>query len=310
MGLNQTVQIRPVVVTGATSGVGLASAAALAERGIPVIATGRSQERCAHAREVTATLPGAEFITYVAGDLATLRGMRQTIAAVCSYVRSSPYDGISALINNAVVFSSWYEVTEDGNELQLAVNHLAPFVLTLELMPLLRLAPHGRVVMLGSGSHHRGRLHWPDLHLRRGYRPLVAYQQSKLANLLFAAELNRRLGWASTVRAYVADPGLVNTDIGAKRTTWAAQRVWAWRRRKGRTPEVAAGTPVMLATATEIEPADALYWKDGKPCPTSRRARSASEARRLWQFTEATTGVLLSDSSPTIARRPPDQQPA
>jgi hypothetical protein len=112
---------------------------------------------------------------------------------VGSKLASDGINHIDVLINNAGTVSSWYVSTVDGFELQFAVNHLAPFRLTYELLPLLECSQEGTIIGVSSGSHYRTRIHWKDVLLRKHYNCLLAYKQSKLANVLFATELNRRL---------------------------------------------------------------------------------------------------------------------
>lgn len=137
--------------------------------------------------------------------------------------------------------------------MQWAVNHLAPFLLTMELLPLLDAAPGGRIITVSSGSHYNTRLNWQDIQLRRRYNPLRAYNQTKLANVLFTLEFNRRYASCSRMRAFAADPGLVNTEIGLKSNSFLARWVWDIRRRGGVTPEFAAQGLVVLATEPNIQ---------------------------------------------------------
>jgi len=126
---------------------------------------------------------------------------------------------------------------------------------------------------------------------RTGYNTLLAYKQSKLANVLFSAELNRRLGSRSAIRAYAADPGLVNTRIGLKGTGGIEKWVWEHRMSGGVSPEQGAATVVFLAADPSVEESDAVYWKDCQPAQPSRRARQPHEAARLWELSERLCGV-------------------
>ncbi|HZD56534.1 MAG TPA: SDR family NAD(P)-dependent oxidoreductase, partial [Anaerolineales bacterium] len=186
---------------------------------------------------------------------------------------------------------------EDGYELQFAVNHLAPFLLTLELLPLLKKAPHARVITVSSGSHRNTRMHWQDVMLRRGYNTLRAYKQSKLANVLFTFELNRRLGEDSSIRAYAADPGLVNTEIGSKGTSGLVRWIWEKRRAGGVNPEQGAETVVYLAASSSVGGSREVYWKDCRPVQASRYAQRAEEAARLWELSEHLCGVKEQSTS-------------
>jgi retinol dehydrogenase 12 len=282
---------KTIVVTGATAGIGRAAVAAFAARGAQVIGVGRSAARCAEAQQsIQAKTPGARLSFFVA-DLSSQRQITDLAHRIRESVESVGAGKIDALINNAGAVSSWYTTTEDGYELQFAINHLAPFRLTYELMPLLRRAPAARVITTSSGSHYRSKMHWPDVMHRRHYNCLLAYKQSKLANVLFTLELNRRLGDESGVRAYAADPGLVNTEIGLKGTSGIARWVWEKRRAQGASPEQGATTLIFLATDPSVEDTYAGYWKDCRPTQPSQFARRNEEAARLWELSERLCGI-------------------
>lgn len=175
--------------------------------------------------------------------------------------------------------------------MQWAVNHLAPFLLTHELLPLLQAAPAARVVSVSSGSHYNTKLNWPDIQLFRHYRPLQAYKQTKLANVLFSAEFNRRQGSNSQVRAFAADPGLVNTEIGLKSNSFIARWAWDLRRRGGVTPEKAAKGIHYLLTEPSIQKSGEVYWKNGHPKSPSAYALNPEAARQLWELSARMCGV-------------------
>ena len=293
---NRDLTEKIIVVTGATAGVGRAAVGAFAARGAHVIGVGRSAARCAEAQQaIQAELPDARLSFFVA-DLSSQRQIRDLACRIHQHVETAGAGTIDVLVNNAGAVSSWYTTTEDGYELQFALNHLAPFLLTHELMPLLRRAPAARVITVSSGSHYRTRLHWPDVMHRRHYNCLLAYKQSKLANVLFTLELNRRVGDESRVRAYAADPGLVNTAIGSKGTAGIARWVWEKRRAYGVSPEQGAATVIFLAADPVVEGAHAGYWKDGRPAQPSRFARRAEEAARLWALSERLCGITWNES--------------
>jgi NAD(P)-dependent dehydrogenase (short-subunit alcohol dehydrogenase family) len=274
------------LVTGATSGIGLATAEQLAQRGATVIGVGRSAERCA-AAEARLRSSGGQ-VRYLVADLSLQSEVRRLAAEVRSQVLN-----LDGLVNNAGTFT-WQRIeTAEGFEMQWAVNHLAPFALTLFLLPLLQAAPTARVVTVSSGSHYHTRLSWKDLQLRRGYNGLLAYKQTKLCNVLFTAELNRRLGPDSTVRAFAADPGLVFTDMGFKGTPWLVRMVWNWRRRGGIPPEESARGVVFLATEPSIQQATDIYWKHGVVKSPNPYALDPDAARRLWEISARMCGLDL-----------------
>jgi NAD(P)-dependent dehydrogenase (short-subunit alcohol dehydrogenase family) len=278
---------RTIAITGATSGIGFAAARQLAARGARVIGVGRNPERIEAARrEIQATHPHAQ-VEYVLADLSSLR---QTQAAGEAIARLAG-ERLDALINNAASIAYWYTPTEDGFETQLAVTHLSAFRLTHDLLPLLRVAPAGRVVTVASRSHRMGCMHWDDLMMRRRYNPLAAYAQSKLANVLFTLEFNRREAERSAVRAYAADPGLVRTEIGTKPTRSLITWVWRIRARGGQTPDQGARTVVFLAADPSVSGAAEPYWRDCRPVAPSQAAQNPADAARLWELSERLTGI-------------------
>lgn len=302
MNGNSDLTGKTMVITGATSGIGRAAMRALAARGAYVIGVGRSADRCREAEQaILAEFPHAR-VRFAIADLSSQRQVRALAAVIREYVNSDGGGKLDVLVNNAGTVSSWYTTTEDGYELQFAVNHLAPFLLTHELMPLLARAESARVITVSSGSHYGARIVWDDVMLRRRYGVLRAYKQSKVANVMFTAELNRRLGPTSRIRAYAADPGLVSTEIGLKGTSGLAN--WVWRRRmaRGVSPEQAAETIVYLAASPEVEGSAAVYWKDCRPKTPSCYARREEEAARLWALSERLCG--LEDAEQTSATAP------
>ncbi len=293
--MQSVVSTKTVVITGATSGIGLAAATEMASRGWRVLGVGRSAQRIQAARDVILSRhPGAR-LTFFNADLSSQRQVRELGEALRQFALENTRGKIDALINNAGAVANWYTATEDGYELQFAVNHLAPFLLTHLLLPLLKAASaaesEARVITVSSRAHRQGRIHWQDVMLRKRYNTLTAYQQSKLANVLFTCELNRRLGRDSHVRAYAADPGLVNTQIGLKGTSGIVRWVWDQRRRKGADPDQGAATVVFLASDPAVEGSTEVYWKDCRPVAPSRLAQSEPEAKRLWELSERLCGI-------------------
>ncbi|NLZ43941.1 MAG: SDR family NAD(P)-dependent oxidoreductase [Clostridia bacterium] len=282
---------KTAVITGATSGIGLAALKELAGLGFRVIGVGRDPKRCAEAEaSIRSEVPGAR-VDYLVADLASQRQVRDLAAAIRRLLATENGGCLDLLVNNAGTVSSWYVTTEDGYEMQFAVNHLAPFLLTRELLPLLKKAGSARVITTSSGSHYNTRINWRDVMYRRGYNCLLAYKQSKLANVLFTSEFNRRQGPGSGVRAYAVDPGLVNTEIGEKGTSGFVCWFWRIRRKRGVAPEIAARTIVHLAATPELEDPEAVYWKDCRPKRPSGYSQRKDAGRRLWELSERLTGT-------------------
>ena len=286
---------KTVVVTGATSGIGFATARELAQKGARVIGIGRSKTRCTEAEALIKTTVPAGVITFYQADLASQKQIRALAATITDQIKREGRGVLDALINNAGTFTSWFVTTGEGFELQFAVNHLAPFLLTHQLLPLLMAAPAGRIVSVSSGSHYGTIIHWKDPQLRRHYNGLWAYKQSKLANVMFIAELNSRLGTNSTLRAFAADPGLVNTEIGLKQTSGLAYWVWEKRKVKGHSPAAGAATSIFLVSDPAVQNTDAFYWKNCSPTPPSRYVKQTEARRRLWRLSEKMCGISYAD---------------
>ncbi len=271
------------LITGATSGIGLATAELLGRQGAALIGVGRSAERCRQAEaQLRRANPDAR-IGCLTADLRLQSEVTRLAGAAADLLAAWGCNRLDGLLNNAGTFTYWMALTADGIETQWAVNHLAGFLLTHHLLPLLAAAPSARVVTVSSDSHYAARLNWNDLQLRRRYNGLATYGNTKLANILFSLELNRRLGNGTRVRAFAADPGLVKTDIGLKGTPGVARWVWKLRRSGGVAPETAARGIAYLLADPAVDGAQDIYWKDGRPKRPSPRALDADSARRLWE---------------------------
>lgn len=286
-------QGKVVVITGATSGIGWQAALDFAQRGATVIGVGRSVERATWAEErIRAILPAAN-IHYVLADLASQAQVRGAAAAIRAYLQAEAREAIDVLINNAGTYAAKLTLTVDGIEQTFAVNHLAPFLFTHELLDLLSASGDGRVLTTSSGSHYRTWLNLRRIQHPRLFNGLWAYKTAKLCNVLFSAEFNR-VHADLPVRAFAVDPGLVNTEIGFKQTGWLSRAVWRLRRAKGTHPSAPVRTMLHLAQVEyQVQPGDELplYWKDSQPQTPSRAARSAKLARELWVLSCRLCGI-------------------
>jgi len=277
--------MKTVVITGATSGIGLAAAKALAASGARVIGVGRTKETCEKAKaDLMTAVPNADII-YVQGDLSSQTDVNAAADQIQSFL---PLDGcLNALINNAGGVRSGYTTTADGYELQFALNHLAGFLLTYRLWENLKKAK-GRVIFTGSNSHKKTRMHWSDVMYSKHYSCLMAYKQSKLCNMLLAKEINRRFE-DSGVKAYVVDPGLVNTSIGNKQTGGIVSAFWSVRRKHGDLPEYTAQTYVYLCN--QMPAPYWLYYHACKPANYDKRVDNEQDAQRLFELSEQLCGI-------------------
>jgi NAD(P)-dependent dehydrogenase (short-subunit alcohol dehydrogenase family) len=286
---------RTAIVTGANSGLGLATARELARAGAHVVMACRNLEKGEEARRaIAAAAPGAE-VELEQLDLSSLDSVRSFAATY-----SQGHDGLDLLINNAGVMATPRRRTADGFELQFGTNHLGHFALTGLLIEAIEGRPDGRVVTLSSNAHKFGRISFGNLGGERRYFRWSAYGQSKLANLLFALELDRRLRAAgSSVKSLAAHPGYAATNLqtaGPPGVDAAIMRVSnalvAQSEDMGALPELYAATVPGLEGGTYVGP-DGVGEHRGHPKPVSpnRAARDPETARRLWEVSEELTGV-------------------
>lgn len=284
-------QGKTYVITGATAGIGLATAEIMFQRGADIIGVGRSAERCRQAEARLRAINPQSQVNFIQADLSAQSAVRQLAKEIERVLDELSKPGLDGLANNAGTFTYWLTLTAEGLETQWAVNHLAPFLLTHLLLKRLQTAPQARVVTTSSGSHYAGKLNWNDPQLRRRYNGLRAYENTKLANVLFTHELNRRLGQPSRVRAFAADPGLVKTDIGFKGTPGLVNWVWKVRRSAGISAEEAARGVAFLLTEPEIQQSPASYWRHCCPLKPSRAALNEQDASRLWMLSAKMVGL-------------------
>ena len=284
------------VVTGANSGLGLATTRELARAGARVVMGCRDPGRAAAARErLLGELPEAhlEAAELDLADLASVRAFAQRYEA--------EHDRLDLLINNAGIMAVPRALTADGFESQLGTNHLGHFALTGLLLDRLRAAPRPRVVSVASVAHRVGRMRFDDLMGERRYGRWTAYGQSKLANLLFTFELERRAsaaGWA--LMALAAHPGYAATNLQTAGKTSIVDRVYApianrliaQSAEQGALPSLYAATAPDLPGGSYVGP-DGLFESRGHPRLTqaSAHAYNAQDAARLWAVSEQLTGV-------------------
>jgi NAD(P)-dependent dehydrogenase (short-subunit alcohol dehydrogenase family) len=302
MGENWTAEQMPsqagrtAIVTGANSGLGLAAARALAAAGAQVVLACRNAAKGEEAaKAIRARTPGASVIVEPL-DLASLDSVRDCAARLVSGCES-----IDLLINNAGVMApGGRRQTADGFELQIGTNHLGHFALTGLLLPRLQGRKGARVVTVSSTAHRFGRIRFDDLQAERRYNRWRAYGQSKLANILFARELDRRLRAAgSTVASLGAHPGYAATNLQSAAPPAFDRAVFAVTNRLfGQSPEMGALPELYAATRSHLDGGlfigpDGFEEQRGHPkvvSPTNR-GQDASTAARLWEVSEELTGV-------------------
>jgi NAD(P)-dependent dehydrogenase (short-subunit alcohol dehydrogenase family) len=286
---------RTAIVTGANSGLGLVCARELARAGASVVLACRSAERgTAAVQSISQAVPGAQL------ELASLDlGSLASVEAFAEHFRST-HDDFDLLLNNAGVMAPPRRLTADGFELQLGTNLLGHFALTGRLLSALEGRADARVVTLSSIAHRTGRIDFDDLQSERRYSRWRAYGQSKLADLLFALELDRRLRAAgSTVKSLAAHPGYAATNLQSAAVPTADRLVMvvtnallAQSADRGALPPLYAATEPGLEGGLYIGPDGPGEFR-GSPRPVSpnRAARDEAVAARLWAVSEELTGV-------------------
>jgi len=290
---------RTAVVTGGNGGIGLEAARMLARKGARIVLACRNPGKSkAAADSIGRDVPDAE-IEILALDLADLASVRAFALAF-----SSRHARLDLLVNNAGVMAIPQRNTADGFEMQIGTNHLGHFALTGLLLERLLTTPGARVVNVASGAHRMGRIRFDDLHSRLGYRRWGAYGQSKLANLLFSFELQRRLEARRSTQISVAcHPGYAATDLqfvaprmdGSRLFELAmglGNRILAQSAADGALPTVYAAISPDVGGGDYIGPdGPGEMWGSPTKVKASARARSEADARRLWELSETETGV-------------------
>ncbi len=273
------------IVTGATSGIGLHTALRLAYHKHHLVLVLRDVKKGDLIRRQILDEVSGSTVDMVVADLASQNQVRKAAHEVKQISAV-----VDVLVNNAGTWSSKRVLTEDGLERVFAVNHVAYFLLTHLLYSSLANSEEARIINISSDSHFQSKMHFEDLSLKNGYHGLRSYAQSKLANILFTYELEKRkLHDHITVNA--VQPGLVKTDIGIKNTNWLHASAWKLRRYFGVTPEKGADTSVYLATSPEVQGISGKYWANKSPKTSSKHSYSDEEASMLWEISEKMCGI-------------------
>jgi NAD(P)-dependent dehydrogenase (short-subunit alcohol dehydrogenase family) len=291
---------RTAVVTGANSGIGLQAAQALAAHGASVTLAVRDAGKGEQARSAILSSDPDADVSVEPLDLADLASVR---AFAERWSAANP-GGLDLLVNNAGVMAIPRRETADGFEMQFGTNHLGHFALTGLLLPALVARPRSRVVTVSSGAHRFGRMNFDDLMGTRHYQPWRAYGQSKLSNLLFTAELQRRLDLnAVPTLALAAHPGTAATNLQAagprmSGREWLVGPTEFVTRALGQTAAMGA-LPTLFAATVPGLPGNSYVGPDGfleqrghpRLVGRSRAAMSGPDAERLWRVSEDLTGV-------------------
>jgi NAD(P)-dependent dehydrogenase (short-subunit alcohol dehydrogenase family) len=270
---------KTVLITGGCGGIGFQTALELSQAGATTVVVCREPAQCEVARESIAAEGGAESIEALSCDLASPRQIRALVDAF-----KSRHDRLHVLINDAATVPARRILTEDGLEMQFAVNHLAYFVLTALLLDVLKASAPARIVNVSSGLHRRAKLDFGALQAEKGYKPMAQYGLTKLLNIYFTYELARRLA-GTGVTANTLSPGFTSTGLGRSYGPFSR-----WIMRKyGKSVAHGADTVVFLAASPEVEGVTGTYFSKRKPEKTAPGSYDAAVSARLLALSEELT---------------------
>ena len=269
------------VVTGANSGMGMATVEALSDEGARVIMLCRSEKRGKEALEKLSEKKDRklELILCDLGDFSSIRAFAQKV--------KEKYKRVDILLNNAGFISLDRQETKEGLERQFGINHIGHFLLTTELLGIMDKG--SRIVNVASGAHKVGNIHFDDINLSKGYNVVKAYSQSKLANVLFTRELASRLA-DRTITVNCCHPGAVATNIGIDRDTGFGKTITGMLKPFFLTPAEGARTAIFLAMDESVKDVTGEYFYKCKIAKSSRRSKDMELAKRLFDLSEKLVG--------------------
>ena len=275
-----------VLITGGTSGIGKAAATALAGMGATVVITGRNEERGKRALQEIREESGNDGVELILADLT----VQDEVRRLAEELRER-HNQLEVLVNNAGLVLSERTETPDGIETQLAINHLAPFLLTNLLLDLLKESAPSRIVTVSSDAHRWAKIDLDDLQSRKRYRGMQVYGKTKLANIMFTYELAERLE-GTGVTANCMHPGGVNTNFGNNQGG-PINLLFRLFKPFMRSPEQGADTLIYLASSPEVEGMTGKYLADRKVKAASDAAYDETTRKRLWEASEELTGLKV-----------------
>jgi len=279
---------RTVVITGGTSGIGKATAIGLAALGARVAIAGRDLVRAEAAATDIRGTTGNPNVAAFGADLSSQSDVRRLAAELLE-----AYPRIDVLVNNVGGFWATRHITADGLERTFALNHLAAYLLTNLLLDRLKASAPARVVTVASNAQSLGKIDFDDLQGERTYSGQTAYNQSKLADVMFTYELARRLE-GTGVTATVLHPGVVRTGFGAEDPSLIFKLLVPLWRPFMKTPADGASTSIYLASSSKVEGVTGMYFADSRPLASNKAAYDEAAAARLWQVNAGLVGLPAS----------------
>ena len=275
MPMNGAMKGRTVLVTGSTDGIGKATALGLVRMGAKVLLHGRDPEKGRRVHEEIARTTGSDQLDLFIADLASQRQVRKLAVDVVE-----KHESLHVLINNAGTFQAEHRLTEDGLETTFAVNYLAPFLLTHELLGLLKESSPSRIINVASIAHLNAKVDWNNLQGERSYDGFQAYALSKLGIVLFTYELAERLK-GSTVTANCLHPGVIKTKL----------LLAGFGDYPGSLPEKGARTSIYLASSLDVKGISGEYFMECRPAKSSTLSYNKDLQERFWELAETFTGA-------------------
>lgn len=275
--MTETLTGKIILVTGATNGIGLAAARELARMGAQLVLVSRSPEKCASAAGAIRQETGNENVEHIAADLSTRAGVQYT-----AHEFKKRHTRLDVLLNNAGAMFMSRQLSADGIEMTIALNHLSYFHLTNLLLDVLKVSEAARVVNVSSDAHRGGKINLADLQLQKGYSGFGAYSQSKLANVLFTYELARKLEGTS-ITSNALHPGFVNTGFAKNNGGFfkLAMGLMAPMQKK---VDDGAKTSIYLASSPEVSGVSGKYFTDCKAVDSDPASYDRQTAEKLWQI--------------------------
>ena len=287
--MSKDMQNKIVMVTGATNGIGLEAAKALAGMGATIVGVGRNPQKCADVAAQITTATGNAKVEFLVADLSVQAQVRQLAATF-----KQKYQRLDVLLNNAGGYFTKREVTADGIELTWALNHLNYFLLTDLLLDVLKASTPARIVNVSSAAHSMVKgIHFEDVEYKQGFSGWPVYSQSKLANVMFTYELARRLQ-GTKVTANALHPGFVATGFGHNNSgglmTFGLNMVQMLVATK---PAQGAETSIYLASSPQVEGVTGKYFSSSKEAKSSAASHDVDAQKRLWALSEQMVGAKV-----------------
>ena len=270
-----------VMVTGATNGIGLESAKALAALGATIVGVGRNPQKCTEATQQIKAATGNSGVEFLVADLSVQAQVRQLAETF-----KQKYNRLDVLLNNAGGYFAKRDVSADDTEMTWALNHLNYFLLSDLLLDVIKASAPARIVNVSSGAHTGAkRINFEDVEFKTGYSGWSAYSHSKLANVMFTYALARRLD-GTKVTATVLHPGFVATGFGHNNGGLMRTGMNVVQKIAAKKPEQGAATSVYLASSSEVEGVTGKYFSDSKETKSASASYDVSAQQRLWELSE------------------------